>query len=200
MKKCKLCNYSTTVESNLNMHIKTKHTKRTGKAAPQEKKSDVIAPLVQIKQEPTLTVLFNCDFCDYVTSIERNLHIHKKAKHKRKFGCDVCSFEGCNSEDLQKHCAEKHFACSECSFVTGQISLMMEHRNSQHAQVRKTFVCDQCSDFQTSSKAALEVHVMTKHHTPAEEGIFPDQTTEEGEEEAGLAVALFLKWAASRCV
>ena len=49
-----------------------------------------------------------CDLCDKKFANNAGLDHHKMNTHKRKFTCDLCSFEAINLKSLNLHSANKH--------------------------------------------------------------------------------------------
>ena len=114
---------------------------------------------------------FECPNCDFISSSEKGLRIHKTRVHtdstntgKDKFPktCDLCDYDVNNKSELTQHLKTHsykavNFQCRECEYF-GESELEMEvHIGKKHSD---QFDCGIC-DLEIKSLENLKIHLST---------------------------------------
>ena len=80
----------------------------------------------------------NCDECDYRTSKENMMGLHKKAVHKKKtYNCQSCEFRTLDERLLTKHLSTVHLECNLCDFRTTLPQVLHTHQKMHGLNFRK---------------------------------------------------------------
>ena len=110
----------------------------------------------------------NCDQCDFSTSSQQGLTIHKRKKHTKVVTsdfprkCDLCDMEFRNKRDMKLHInthsyKEVQFKCEECDFSgTNEVSMEV-HISKIHSEVIECGMCE----YEAKDLESLEVHLVT---------------------------------------
>jgi len=136
--KCEVCDYSTKVKGDMNLHIKRMHS----------------------------GIFYKCDKCDYKAREKNLLKQHIAFKHDNiVYHCDQCTFTAALERTVLKHKLRVHeglaqkWPCNQCDIVLSSKVALKSHIASQHSE--KEFLCDKC-EYKTGTKENLNHHV--KHH------------------------------------
>ena len=171
------CEYRATQQGSLNDHIRAAHT--------PERPRDFHCPLcpsafytnrTQKKHilSHTKERRLKCDKCDFSTQYQTSLKGHVRALHEAKL---ECSFEGCNSEAVERgvwfchSCKSNHsdppdrqiFQCNfpSCTYNTCIGSDLSKHANLRHSRA-KHVKCPMCPKLFYGS-GALRLHMNHIH-------------------------------------
>ena len=119
---------------------------------------------------------FQCDVCDFKTSIKKRFETHKQThtgeevkKVPSEFKCPECEKLLPSQKFLEEHIAFVHqgivkYKCSECDKGFERSHYLREH--IKHSHLEKRFQCQTC-DFKTSIKRRFETHVLS-HTLPGD--------------------------------
>ena len=109
---------------------------------------------------------FKCDVCDFETSKEKGLKIHKKRKHGAKAVCDLCEETFETTRDLKIH-RNKHSyisneyetenKCKKCDFQSETIETMEVHVGKHKVEY---FECGLC-DYKFEDLGKLTTHLLS---------------------------------------
>lgn len=141
------CSYKTTSKSNLNIHIRNKHT-----------------PDKDIKW-------FHCDKCNYKTKNKSHLKIHISSVHNinsKWFNCNICNYKCKISSNMKRHINTIHnenpiwYNCNLCDYKTKNKSHIKRHKSVNHNIDVKWFHCDEC-DYKTKTNSQLKLHKLRIH-------------------------------------
>ena len=108
--KCENCDFETTSERGLNVHIKRKHTNLKADKYPAE-----------------------CDFCDNSANSESDMRFHLKNDHTATYSnvkCLDCDFYAYNDISIQVHqgkCHEDGFECGLCDLKADSLEALNIH-------------------------------------------------------------------------
>ena len=139
------CGKTYTTKSNLDTHIKTKH-------------SDT---------PPS----FACDECGTTFAKKSNLNTHIKSGHSDtppSFACDECGATYTRKHHLTEHIKARHsatppsFTCDECGKTFTQKSSLNTHIKIRHSATPPSFACVECGDTFTA-KGNLKQHLAFMH-------------------------------------
>lgn len=125
---------------------------------------------------------YRCDQCDYVSTKESYLTMHKRAKHTEHLGmnysCDKCEYVTTKENYLSMHKRAKHegviFSCDQCDFTGIMAANLAIHKKAKHPSTfmtskpkpRGVLTCDQC-DYTTIIPQNLSIHKKSKHQGQA---------------------------------
>jgi len=113
---------------------------------------------------------FNCDECDYVTTSDINLKVHKEYKRLGilEYPCDQCEYVAPQSSLLKSHKQSIHpesafistwpRKCVKCDYLESSRSDHNEHRKTAHL-----FTCFQC-DYVAEKSSDLECAIDFRQH------------------------------------
>ena len=102
---------------------------------------------------------YQCDKCDYKTSVQNNLKTHVDSAHEkasRQYVCNQCDYKTNIQNTLQLHIESVHnnkiFSCDKCEYRTDIQSRLTTHIKSIHEHKESTnqsisSACDHCNDF-----------------------------------------------------
>ena len=171
--KCEMsdCKYAGASMRNLKKHIKTMHDFRNWHMCSKcdykaRQKLSLDAHLVKHSQEKP----FKCDICDFATTSQVYLQIHKKVAHSidKPYKCKSCEKSFIKEQGLIKHIrthtGEKPYKCDACPFKAAQKSEVNQHIKYRHSNERP-HQCQFCSYASVLSRD-LKKHVSRKHHVP----------------------------------
>ena len=87
--------------------------------------------------------LFTCDVCSYSTRRNRELLVHKKAKHEGfRYSCPLCGHKTVFRHSLKRHMdvqhEDKRYTCDTCAFTSSNSYELKLH--SQSTRERSIFV------------------------------------------------------------
>lgn len=100
-----------------------------------------------------------CQLCSFRGRNSTEINIHKQHVHER-WTCDKCAFQTYFKGNWQRHVDISHtFKCKTCSFQTNSKFALRKHKEQVH---RKTLYCDNCS-FHAQSTMQLRRHKKNKH-------------------------------------
>ena len=120
--KCKECNFSSTTEKGLNIHIKRIHELQTD-VIPYPKKCEVCEKDVKSKKEMKIHMKthsyirphFKCEECDFICERELTMEVHIGKVHDESFECGLCSFTANSEENLAMHLITcEIYICAGC--------------------------------------------------------------------------------------
>ena len=153
--KCKHCEYSCKIESELILHETEKHP-------------------VQICPK------LSCKNCDKEFEEEMELQIHVQSHMVSRFQCDQCDYKSDDRDLLETHIKFTHelplpYKCSKCD-ISFNIKSDLDEHMKLHTEVFETHTCNLCA-FKASSEADLDNHKREKHIGS------PGDSTEEHENE-----------------
>ena len=177
---CDLCDYQSTLKSNLIRHTEAKHS----------------------KEKP-----YDCDTCGFRCSRKDNLKRHCNTQHQNQYHCSVCKHKANTRNDLEEHYDECHmpskpYGCTICESSYSQRQQLLhhlmdhsetsdrsyncvydgctyssprryrivDHMNSFHLKI--TYKCEQC-DFTCGHRENLPRHVQAVHQTTSQPNKFP---------------------------
>ena len=138
--KCEHCDYETSSERGLNIHIKRKHTNLDTNNYPVEcdfcdfKLNSESEMKFHLKNEHTSTdTSFKCLDCDFCADNEISIQVHQGRCHGGGFECGICDFGADSLENLNIHLNNcESFECYRCSIRVYNISDMKKHINEKH--------------------------------------------------------------------
>ena len=109
-----------------------------------------------------------CNECDFSTSSQQGLKIHKRKKHTKIEAstfprkCDVCDRELCNKIEMKLHIMthsykKVQFKCEECDFVGNNEVSMEVHISKVHFEEIECGMCE----YAATNLETLELHLVT---------------------------------------
>ena len=106
MLNCKYCDFETSSERGLKVHIKRKHTILTEADYPAE--CDFCDLEADMKMHLKISHMhteakFKCEDCDLYCENELSIEMHHGKCHTDEFECGFCEFKAGNSENLNTH-------------------------------------------------------------------------------------------------
>ena len=113
---------------------------------------------------------FQCDQCEYATTMKCNMKRHIQNIHykNKKFQCDQCEYATTMKSNLTRHIQNIHyhykyekFQCDQCEYATTMKSNMTRHIQNIHYK-NENFQCNQC-EYATSMNCDLMTHMRTMH-------------------------------------
>ena len=107
---------------------------------------------------------FVCSVCDYQTTKEEFLNIHKEKHKDYTFFCELCVFQANNKVSLDLHVAEEHY-CNICELTFPSSSALSRHVVISHENL-SSYQCTKC-EFVASRKSVLDMHVKAVHRDEA---------------------------------
>ena len=140
--KCENCDFETTSERGLNVHIKRKHTNMKADKYPVE-----------------------CDFCEYNAKSESDMKFHLKNDHTAthsNFKCLDCDFYAYNDISVQVHqgkCHEDGFECGLCDFKTDSLETL-----NIHLTTCESYECYNCN-IRVHHISDVREHIKEKHES-----------------------------------
>ena len=114
-----------------------------------------------------VSLMFECDLCDYKANQNSYLSEHKKSKHEGiQFICEKCGFKTARKSHLQEHKKVRHegkdFVCDICDSRQLSLRYLAMHIKVKHEGFRQR--CDQIDcNYTSSSMAALRLHIQRDH-------------------------------------
>ena len=109
-----------------------------------------------------------CHFCNNGFSNLKNLKVHIEKYHQviLNFNCEKCEFTSTIDEELKKHVIEKHngndLNCNKCNMVFENETEMKKHYGGQHKDI--SYRCHVCN-FHAMSEEVLKEHRITEHES-----------------------------------
>ena len=168
--KCHIndCKYTGAKQRNLQKHIRLMHDFQNWHLCPKcdykaRQKVSLDAHLVKHSQEKP----FKCDICDFATTAQVYLHLHKKAAHSidKPYKCKSCEKSFIKEQFLirhiRTHTGEKPYKCDACPYAAQSKSNLDTHKKFKHSNERP-FQCQLCS-YATISNCYLKRHVKRMH-------------------------------------
>ncbi|KAH7703610.1 zinc finger protein 64 3 and 4-like protein, partial [Aphelenchoides avenae] len=81
-----------------------------------------------------------CEYCDYRTAVNSDLHLHKRRKHNgvKPYACDVqsCGYRAAKKGDLsvhlRRHTGEKPHKCPKCDYRATEKGQLNSHIRRKH--------------------------------------------------------------------
>ena len=139
--KCEHCDYETSSERGLNIHIKRKHTNLDTNNYPVDcdfcdfKLNSESEMKFHLKNEHTSTYSsFKCLDCDFCADSEITIQVHQGRCHGGGFECGICDFRADSLKNLNIHLNTcESFECFKCCVRVYNISDMKKHINEKHA-------------------------------------------------------------------
>ncbi|XP_033638349.1 zinc finger protein 652-B-like [Asterias rubens] len=137
---CEICGEALATRAGVKYHVSKKH--------------------MNIKQ------LYQCSDCDYNTSYEARMVIHR-ATHDSNFYCKLCEKKFVSAERLNKHFSSplhknalNPLVCEHCGYSTKKKDNFVVHMRKHTGE--KPYKCKICS-YASSDGSTLKKHVMAKH-------------------------------------
>ena len=139
--QCVHCVYKCKTKTELNRHVRYKHTDDKREIKEQNKR-----PIISSESPAEI---FNCEYCAYECTSKAQLSNHIKWKHinmesEEEFNCDGCDFQGTTRLQLNKHINIKHVAeeqpkkevikCRNCDEQFSEKWNLMNHRKQKHIE------------------------------------------------------------------
>ena len=120
---------------------------------------------VHIQKYHQVILNFNCEKCEFITTMDEDLKKHVKEKHSdKKLDCSECNLEFESENELKSHIAEQHkhsaYTCHKCNFTTMKEEVLKEHGNAEHEN--KKLSCKDC-DYVSEKKEELMKHIDGVH-------------------------------------
>ena len=126
---CKLCDYTTTSETNLREHKKTHlpensmYKCRIDGCTFKAKTKNHMKTHNEAKHKG---MRYNCQLCDYQTAYRKDLGRHLEGKHKSgaspfAWPCNICHFRGMDTTELQIHVNKRHKKHSKIIEANGEL-------------------------------------------------------------------------------
>ena len=142
MLNCKYCDFKTSSERGLKVHIRRKHTILTEADYPAEcdfcdlkliSESDM---KMHLKESHIHTQSkFKCEDCDFYCENELSIEVHHGRCHNEDFECGLCEYKAGNIENLNIHLSTcEIYECDNCFFRVKVLSHMEDHMDEKHAQ------------------------------------------------------------------
>ena len=140
--KCEYCDFETSSERGLNVHIKRKHTDMKADKYPVE-----------------------CDFCEFNARSESEMRFHLKNVHTaadsnyKCLDCDFCAF---NEISIQVHQGRKHedgYECGLCDLKTDSLEML-----NLHLTTCESYQCYRCN-FRVHHISDIKEHIKEKHQS-----------------------------------
>ena len=112
-------------------------------------------------------IRFKCNVCNFSTSTDRNLRMHRKTLHSEiqdTYKCDVCKKQLDNKSELLKHIKSKHqdSKCHICQFTAVSPSYLKSHMKRKHE--KESYQCDECPE---SFKTKMNLVYHKRNHVAA---------------------------------
>ncbi|XP_031355654.1 zinc finger protein ZFAT-like [Photinus pyralis] len=137
---CKYCNYNAKRPSSLQLHLQF-HGPNVDK--------------------------FKCDRCDFTTSHQFFLNVHKLKHFEQRHACKRCQFSAVSKSDLREHMVQHEsdvrYKCNDCVYGTYFKPNLQAHI-LKHVLAR-LYKCKLCH-FKTQSHAYFARHCHKKHSEP----------------------------------
>lgn len=176
--ECSYCNYSTTVEMDLQRHIIEHQTDKIARykcpecALQTERESD-LNDHVKIHKNVLDSVLCSCRICTFKTKSKFILEIHALLHNKTTTGSSENQISETNDINIVQENLDETimYRCNTCQFQTKHKRYlphhMLTHRNPNEIEM---FKCDIC-DYQTKTRSRLKRHLII-HKDPNEVKMF----------------------------
>lgn len=108
-----------------------------------------------------------CPECNFTTSSNAKLFVHKKRLHSATFDCDICQKKLGFLKDLYHHMKTSHneayFVCEKCSkMYKSKARFDMHLKTHEPGYSKPNFMCSSCGKIFTT-KHALTVHTRVEH-------------------------------------
>ena len=137
--KCEHCDYETSSERVLNIHVKRKHTNLNTNNYPVEcdfcdlKVNSESEMIFHLKNDHTSTdSSLKCLDCDFYAENEISIQVHQGRCHGG-FECGICDFKADSLQSLDIHLNTcESFECYGCRVRVYNISDMKDHINEKH--------------------------------------------------------------------
>ena len=120
---CSFCDFSTTSESGLKIHVKKKHTSVDKETYPRschlcdETFDDSKEMKKHLLTHSYKKAKYLCDECDFVGKSKVTMAVHIGKNHSEKFDCGLCDLETNSLQNLETHL--KTCEAYECDYYTG---------------------------------------------------------------------------------
>ena len=170
--KCEMsgCKYAGATMANLKAHIRSMHDFQNWHMCSicdykARRKFLLDAHLAKHSEEKP----FKCDICDFTTTLQVYLHIHKKAVHSidKPYKCKSCEKSFIKEQGLirhiRTHTAEKPYKCDACPYKTAyNKGDVITHKMYKHSY-EKPLKCQFCL-YACVQLRELNRHVRRMHH------------------------------------
>ena len=168
--KCEMsgCKYAGVSMKNLNKHIRNMHDFQNWHLCSicdykARQKVSLDAHFMKHSEEKP----FKCDICDFATTSQEYVHLHKKATHSidKPYKCKSCEKSFIKEQYLIKHTrihtGERPYKCDTCPYTAKLQNHLDTHKKYKHSNERP-FQCQFCS-YATISNYELKKHVRRIH-------------------------------------
>ena len=107
--ECEFCQKTFSTQSNLTLHIKSKHEGVKYACDQCDYQATLKGNLTQHVQSKHEGVKYACDKCDYIAKLKSNLNVHIQSKHEgTKYACDQCDYRATQQSNLRRHIRNNH--------------------------------------------------------------------------------------------
>ena len=175
--KCEFCEFSTSAEGYLAMHIQGTHGNMGMSHQDPEryicmfceyKGSDLEIFQRHVKDKHEKGKEYACEYCDLRVENKRKLDVHVKTFHQeiKKFACQFCNFKTLDKTSLKNHVKDVHdnvkeFPCGQCNFKSTVKPTLDKHFKEVHS-TNKDYTCDQC-DYRATYLYDVRQHIKAFH-------------------------------------
>jgi hypothetical protein len=183
-KQCPHCDYATSIDSSLSMHLRIHQNVKDDKdlqdnvsvpknADQSHVQSDCVSKLadgsnVEVKADFKDIKHKKCQHCAFITDQVDTMNLHVKESHKKlkELKCKHCDFITYQADMMKHHVQAVHMKikgkkCKLCDFATHKDSNMNDHVKLAHLKIRDK-KCQQCN-FATYRQSTLNGHVKSVH-------------------------------------
>lgn len=170
--KCEICDWRTSQNSNLTIHMKFKHGPDVKCQICEKILTSHAGLLRHMKNSHENQNGYFCEICKNRFKSYDKLETHMRKNHfheKESFECDECDKKFFFKWEFNKHRKGAHSKNIKCLFngctrIFSQAASMKRHYNNIHLNIRckKRFKCDLCGHG-TYSKNHVIIHMNSKH-------------------------------------
>ncbi|XP_075168678.1 uncharacterized protein LOC142240823 [Haematobia irritans] len=164
---CDICHEDVRTFNELRIHFKASHNKRAYVMCCNKKflRRCLLVEHIRWHCHPDD---YTCKYCQKIMSNHRNLRLHEKHVHEKKFtthSCDICGKTFSSSNVLKNHRLihlseeEKNHPCEECGKRFGSQTLLHNHTRSVH-MAKYIKICDICGKI-LRTREIFDRHMIT---------------------------------------
>ncbi|KAK9871143.1 hypothetical protein WA026_011425 [Henosepilachna vigintioctopunctata] len=169
---CEICDKGFNRMSSLRMHM-FKHLNLAEEISLVESKeiceenAKKITMQVKLNGRNIEIVKYECNNCEFVTTVLFSLEMHINTMHlkKQEFKCNVCPFTSFIKSNLRQHLnihtKERIYKCKKCPYECLNATYLKKHDNQVHTK-EKVFKCSSC-DFKCYRQENLKCHINSMH-------------------------------------
>ena len=148
--ECTECDFISTTNQGLKVHMKRKHTKYAKDKRPSkcevcdqefkdykgnpETDEYVEKHMMAHSYKCSSYLKYKCEECDFWGPNTLTMEVHMKKHHSEKVQCGLCDYEADNIEQLETHLVTcETYKCFDCKIIFKTMREIKDHINKKHA-------------------------------------------------------------------